>query len=230
MEWTAQKRRKRERKTRVSRKEAAAEIESDGRRKEIADELVVSTEKSRPFFDLWDIFSARNEVSRANNPLTFLEICDSIYLSKNMYKSEWLYGIDWFLVLKKTKNQEETNFMSDTHEQIRIVQENVAGKEVTFAHVIGGPAPIIYQKLGLNPSIDYGSTAIGIMNMTPPESAVIAADIAVKSGNVYLGFADRFTGTLIVTGDIADVTAALNEVVQYFRDVMKYVVCEVTKR
>ena len=68
------------------------------------------------------------------------------------------------------------------------------------------------------------------MNMTPPESAVIAADIAVKSGNVYLGFADRFTGNLIVTGDIADVTAALNEVVQYFRDVMKYVVCEVTKR
>ena len=72
----------------MSRKEAAAEIESDGRRKEIADELVVSTEKSRPFFDLWDIFSARNEVSRANNPLTFLEICDSIYLSKNMYKQK----------------------------------------------------------------------------------------------------------------------------------------------
>ena len=120
--------------------------------------------------------------------------------------------------------------MSDTHEQIRIVQETVAGKEITFAHVIGGPAPIIYQKLGLNPSIDYGSTAIGIMNMTPPESAVIASDIAVKSGNVYLGFADRFTGTMIVTGDIADVTAALNEVCQYFRDVLKYVVCDVTKR
>ena len=121
--------------------------------------------------------------------------------------------------------------MANEHrDQIRIVQETVAGKEITFAHVMGGPAPIIYQKLGLNPQLDYGSSAIGIMNMTPPESAVIAADIAVKSGNVYLGFADRFTGTLIVTGDIADVTAALNEVVQYFRDVMKYVVCEVTKR
>ena len=46
--------------------------------------------------------------------------------------------------------------------------------------------PIIYQKLGLNPAIDYGAAAIGIMNMTPPESAVIAADIAVKSGDVYL--------------------------------------------
>ncbi len=120
--------------------------------------------------------------------------------------------------------------MSDTHDQIRIVQETVAGKEITFAHVIGGPAPIIYQKLGLNPSIDYGACAIGIMNLTPPESAVIASDIAVKSGDVYLGFADRFTGTMIITGDIADVTAALNQVVEYFRDVLKYVVCDVTKR
>ena len=86
--------------------------------------------------------------------------------------------------------------MANEHnDQIRIVQETVAGKEITFAHVMGGPAPIIYQKLGLNPQVDYRSSAIGIMNMTPSESAVIASDIAVKSGNVYLGFADRFTGT-----------------------------------
>ena len=42
--------------------------------------------------------------------------------------------------------------MANEHvEHIRIVQETVAGKEITFAHVMGGPAPIIYQKLGLNP-------------------------------------------------------------------------------
>ena len=116
--------------------------------------------------------------------------------------------------------------LQNSHDQIRIVQETVAGKEITFAHIIGGPAPIIYQKLGLNPSIDYGSTAIGIMNLTPPESAVIASDIAVKSGNVYLGF----TGTMIITGDIADVTAAITQVVDYFRDVMGYVVCKITKK
>ena len=74
---------------------------------------------------------------------------------------------------------------SEHSDKIRIVQETVAGKEITFAHVMGGPAPIIYQKLGLNPQVDYGSSAIGIMNMTPSESAVIASDIAVKSGNVY---------------------------------------------
>ena len=121
--------------------------------------------------------------------------------------------------------------MANEHgEQIRIVQETVAGKEITFAHVMGGPAPIIYQKLGLNPQLDYRSSAIGIMNMTPPESAVIASYIAVKSGNVYLGFADRFTGTLIITGEISDVMSAMTEIVNYFRDSLRYVVCNITKR
>lgn len=121
--------------------------------------------------------------------------------------------------------------MANDHvEHIRIVQETVAGKEITFAHVMGGPAPIIYQKLGLNPQVDYRSSAIGIMNMTPSESAVIASDIAVKSGNVYLGFADRFTGTMIITGEISDVMSAMTEVVDYFRDTLGYVVCKITKR
>ena len=120
--------------------------------------------------------------------------------------------------------------MDNHDEQIRIVQETVAGKEITLAHIMGSPSPIIYQKLGMNPAINYSSSAIGIMNMTPPESAVIASDIAVKSGDVYLGFADRFTGTLIVSGDIAGVTAAITAVVDYFRDELHYVVCPVTKR
>ena len=120
--------------------------------------------------------------------------------------------------------------MSDTNDKIRIVQETVAGKEITFAHVIGGPAPIIYQKLGLNPAIDYGPAAIGNMNMTPPESAVIAAHIPVKSGDVYVCFADRFTGTIIITGELADCTSAQTEIVKYFRDELGYVVCRITKR
>ena len=103
--------------------------------------------------------------------------------------------------------------MANDHvEHIRIVQETVAGKEITFAHVMGGPAPVIYQKLGLNPQVDYRSSAIGIMNMTPPESA------------------DRFTGTLIITGEISDVMSAMTEVVDYFRDTLGYVVCKITKR
>lgn len=114
--------------------------------------------------------------------------------------------------------------------QMRIVQELVAGKEITLAHIIGGPLPIVYQKLGLNPDIDYRTSAIGIMNLTPPESAVIASDIAMKSGNVYLGFADRFSGTLIITGEIAEVTTAIEEIVNYFRNTLGYVVCPITRR
>ena len=114
--------------------------------------------------------------------------------------------------------------------QMRIVQELVAGKEITLAHIIGGPLPIVYQKLGLNPDIDYRTSAIGIMNLAPPESAVIASDIAVKSGDVYLGFADRFSGTLIITGEIAEVTTAIEEIVNYFQNTLGYVVCPISKR
>ncbi len=121
------------------------------------------------------------------------------------------------------------NNSSET-ERMRIVQETVAGREITFAHILGGPSPVIYQKLGLSPHEDYKSSAIGIMNLTPPESAVIASDIAVKSGNIDLGEADRKTGTLIITGELSDVKSAMEEVVGFFRDEMNYVVCKITKR
>lgn len=126
--------------------------------------------------------------------------------------------------------KEGNSVFSENNEQVRIVQETVAGKEITLAHIIGGPLPIVYQKLGLNPDIDYRSSAIGIMNMTPPESAVIASDIAVKSGNIYLGFADRFSGTLIITGELSEVNEAISEIVNYFHDALSYVVCPITKR
>ena len=59
---------------------------------------------------------------------------------------------------------------------------------------------------------------------------MIASDIAIKSADVYLGFADRFTGTMIISGEIADVTTAITQVVEFFRDTLGYVSCKVTKR
>ncbi len=41
---------------------------------------------------------------------------------------------------------EETSVAYEQQEQVRIVQETVAGKEITFAHVMGGPAPVIYKE------------------------------------------------------------------------------------
>ena len=65
--------------------------------------------------------------------------------------------------MKETITWRDVAHLAEHNDKIRIVQETVAGKEITFAHVIGGPAPIIYQKLGLNPAIDYGAAAIGII-------------------------------------------------------------------
>lgn len=124
-------------------------------------------------------------------------------------------------------NQENA---SGTREHpLRIVQEIVNGKEITLAHIMAGPMPIIYQKLGLNPNIDYSHSAIGILDITPPETAIIASDIAVKAANVYLGFADRFSGTMIITGKLSDVEASMKAVTDYFQDILGYVSCPITR-
>lgn len=115
-------------------------------------------------------------------------------------------------------------------ENLRIIQESVPGKQISLAHIIGGPRPIVYRKLGLNPDIDYDRSAIGILNITPPESAVIAADIAVKAGDIYLGFVDRFSGSLIITGILSDVETAMEEICGYFRETLGFACCDITKR
>ncbi len=114
-------------------------------------------------------------------------------------------------------------------EKLRIVQELVPGKQITIAHIIANPDDILYRKLGLDPAIEYSRTAIGIVTMSPAETAIIAGDIAIKSSGVELGFVDRFSGTLIVTGTVSDVEASLNALVDYCRDVLGFTVCNITK-
>ena len=62
----------------------------------------------------------------------------------------------------------------DTEGRLRIIQETVPGRQITLAHVITSPKPIVYRKLGLNPDIDFDRSAIGIITVTPSESAVKA--------------------------------------------------------
>ena len=113
--------------------------------------------------------------------------------------------------------------------KLRIVQELVPGKQITIAHIIANPDDILYKKLGLDPAIDYSKSAIGIVTMSPSETAIIAGDIAIKSSGVELGFVDRFSGTLIVTGTVSEVLASLNSLVEYCRDVLGFTVCPITK-
>lgn len=111
----------------------------------------------------------------------------------------------------------------------RIVQELVPGKQITLAHIIANPDDILYQKLGLNPAVDYAKAAIGILTMSPSETAIIAGDLAIKTAGVDLGFVDRFSGTLIVTGRVSEVEAALKAIVDYARDVLGFTVCPLTR-
>lgn len=111
----------------------------------------------------------------------------------------------------------------------RIIQELVPGKQITLAHIIANPDPMLYRKLGLDPAGDYSSTAIGIITLSPAETAIIAADVATKSSGSEMGFVDRFSGTLIVTGSVSQVTEAVNAVVDYTKETLGFTVCNVTK-
>ena len=117
----------------------------------------------------------------------------------------------------------------ELQDKMRIVQELVPGKQVTLAHIIANPDPVLYQKLGLDPKTDYSRSAIGVLTVSPAETAVIAADIAMKSSNADLGFVDRFTGTLIITGSVSSVESAFVAIREYFVKKLDYICCEVTK-
>ena len=121
------------------------------------------------------------------------------------------------------------DFITSGEQKMRIIQELVPGKQVTLAHVIASPDPIIYRKLGLDPQLDYNRAAIGILSMSPAEISVIAADIAMKKANVDMGFIDRFSGTLIFTGRVAEVENAIEEINLYLKEKLAFTICEVTR-
>lgn len=107
----------------------------------------------------------------------------------------------------------------------RIIQEFVPGKQITLAHIIPNPVSDLYSKMGM---ID-GDGAIGIFTITPSEGAIIAADVASKAGGIKIGFVDRFNGTLIITGEVASVEAAMNGVIAKLCDYMGFAKPEITQ-
>ena len=80
-----------------------------------------------------------------------------------------------------------------------------------------------------DPQTDYTRSAIGVLTVIPYESAVIAADIAMKSSGADIGFVDRFTGTLIITGSVSSVESAFTAIREYFISKLGYACCELTK-
>ena len=109
-------------------------------------------------------------------------------------------------------------------EKERIIQEFVPGKQVTLAHMIAHPGQDLAKKIGVP-----GAEAIGIMTLTPGETAMIAGDLATKAAGGEIGFLDRFTGALVVYGSVGAVEEALAQTVRGLSQMLHYAICEITR-
>ena len=103
----------------------------------------------------------------------------------------------------------------------RIIQEFVPGKQVTMAHLIANPNEDLYKKLGV---VSKTRGALGILTITPSEAAIIGADVATKAAEV-----DRFSGSLVVCGDVAAVDAALKDVLRVLGEVLHFTLTDITR-
>ncbi|WP_416376419.1 BMC domain-containing protein [Thermovirga lienii] len=108
-------------------------------------------------------------------------------------------------------------------EKARVIQEYVPGKQITLAHVIRNPRKELCEKIG----IDHQG-AVGILTITPGEGAIIAGDIASKSASVRVEFVDRFTGCLMISGDVSSVESSLRSIVSFFGSKLLFASTEVT--
>lgn len=113
------------------------------------------------------------------------------------------------------------------HEQKqRIIQEYVPGKQITLAHLIANPDEDLYQRLG---AVSDKRGALGIMTITPSEASIIGGDVATKAAEVDIVFIDRFSGSLVICGDVASVEAALHAVITTLGQSLHFTPTEITR-
>ena len=100
-------------------------------------------------------------------------------------------------------------------EKQRIIQEFVPGKQVTLAHIIANPVDDLFKKLGV---VGDNLGAIGILTITPSEAA-----------GVSLAFVDRFSGSVVISGDVESVEASLNAVMDVLSGALQFTPAPITK-
>lgn len=137
-----------------------------------------------------------------------------------------------------TKEQLLERIFKDDYEELRgkklrMTRLRVPGKEVCLAHILNPTDPRIYQNLALHIGVhegeDHTGETLGLIRFTPWESVVVAADVATKSANVQVCFMDRFCGSLIISGNMADVEAATQSVIKFFDEELGFAVCKIHK-
>ena len=109
----------------------------------------------------------------------------------------------------------------------RIIQEYVPGKQVTLAHIIANPVQDLYKKLGI--TAGETNSAIGILTITPSEAAIIASDVATKAATVCIAFIDRFSGSVVITGDVSSVNSSLEAVLDVLCNQMGFSPVNITR-
>ena len=137
-----------------------------------------------------------------------------------------------------TKEQLLEKIFEDDYEQLigkklRMTRVRVPGKDICLANIINPSDPIIYQNLALHIGVhegeDHTGETLGLIRFTPWEAVVVAADVATKSADVQVCFMDRFCGSLIISGKLADVQSAVESVVQFFGEELGFTVCKIHK-
>jgi ethanolamine utilization protein EutS len=111
-----------------------------------------------------------------------------------------------------------------SEEKKRFIQEFVPGKQVTLSHLIANPDQDMFEKLGIQEA-----GALGILTLTPSETVIIAGDLATKAANVKLGFLDRFTGSLVIVGNVSEVDMAMREINRFLSETLHYTPAQITK-
>lgn len=108
----------------------------------------------------------------------------------------------------------------------RIIQELVPGRQITLAHIIANPDPALHKSLSMESA---PQSAIGILTITPPETAIIIADIAIKAAGVQVASVDISSGSLIITGTVSAVESAVGAILEYVEGVLGFEVCKLSK-
>ena len=96
--------------------------------------------------------------------------------------------------------------------------------KTTIAHIIANPDKPLCERVGLSEA-----EAIGIMTITPGESAIIAGDLALKAADVEIGFLDRFSGTLVLNGRLSSVQSALEAANRGMADILGFHPAPITR-
>ena len=111
-----------------------------------------------------------------------------------------------------------------------IIQEQVPGKQITLAHIIANPDPMLLEQIGMDAAMSRARAAIGVLTVTPAETAIIYADIAIKASGVSLGHVDcRENGSLLLTGTVSEVEASVRAILDYAAGTLGCETCGISR-